>query len=251
DGDASHQEELGVYETPDAAEEACKAFAVPKKQNAALCALCKSYFGMLSRRRHHCRNCGRAVCDACAKTSWPSSMLPFTYSAAKQERKCRICDTCAETNEAFRAALLAGDDAAARAAYRRGCVNLRCPYSIYLNGLPVHCAAEGGSMALLAWLLEEKHCPLFKDLSRTIALGNGRKESVMAVAAQNGHTHIMRYLLHKHSVKVNEITDHKALWRALDKALRESSAQELGTSAASQAQQADAAYESYGEHAGT
>ncbi|CAN0534845.1 unnamed protein product [Ectocarpus sp. 8 AP-2014] len=44
------------------------------------CAVCDSTFGYVLKRRHHCRNCGRLVCSACAERFWPRSMLPPTYN---------------------------------------------------------------------------------------------------------------------------------------------------------------------------
>jgi hypothetical protein len=152
-------------------------------------------------------------------------MLPYTYTLDKSKRKCRICDTCSSTNEKFRAALLGGREAEAIENYNTGCVNLRSPYTIYGNELPVHCVVQGGSLPLLTWLIEEKFCPIFKDDGTSLV--NGNKESVMGIAAKVGQTHVMRYLMLKQNCKVTEIKDTAVLWNALDKLLREGNASGL------------------------
>mmetsp|Transcript_7797 Transcript_7797/g.10968 ORF Transcript_7797/g.10968 Transcript_7797/m.10968 type:complete len:469 (+) Transcript_7797:52-1458(+) len=215
--------EIGKFKTQIEAQEACLAYAVPLRSNdeEIYCSICTGNFGLVSRRKHHCKNCARAVCSKCSPTTWPCTMLPHTYNLEKIEKKCRICDTCSNKNEEFRAALLKGDEVSALTAYSSGCVNLRSPYVIYDCELPVHCAAEGGSLRLLKWLTEEKCCPLFKD--EKISLGNGNKESVLAVAAKKKHIHIMKYLVNTHNCKANEIFERRHLWNVLELILREKS----------------------------
>lgn len=48
------------------------------------CAVCAKKFGIW-RRRHHCRSCGRLVCDACSTTRRP---VPGTSNLK------RVCDSC-------------------------------------------------------------------------------------------------------------------------------------------------------------
>lgn len=225
-GDTSRYQELilGAYDSHQQAEQACLAFSPPVKappSSKASCAVCMATFGLLMRRKHHCRNCGRWVCTQCSGTTWPATMLPFTYTQDKEERKCRVCDVCQKMNEDFRSALLSGDEASAMDAYQLGCINLRCPYSIYMNELPVHCAAEGGNLNLLGWLLEDCHCPLYQDYNKTVALGNGRSESVLGIAAREGNLDMMRYLIFTQRCRVNEINSLPSLWLALDKLLHE------------------------------
>jgi hypothetical protein len=125
----------------------------------------------LSHAHKHWRACVQSPARAavCAPTlvcklSLNTTATTAAVATAVHYRSCRVCDTCHTVNEAFRAALLCGDEVAAMEAYGRGAVNLRSPYSIYLSGLPVHCAAEGGSLPLLVWLLEDRHCPLYQVL---------------------------------------------------------------------------------------
>ncbi|CAN0093409.1 unnamed protein product, partial [Phaeothamnion confervicola] len=150
------------YATEAEARQSCQAYAPPKwsEGTSPCCSVCRGHYGLLTRRRHHCRNCGRYVCSNCSDRQWPAAMLPFTYMADKNDRKARVCDTCHVSMEDFRSALLRGDEVAARTLYSRGCINLRCPYTIYDNELPLHCAAKSGSIPLLSWLLEDRHCPM-------------------------------------------------------------------------------------------
>ncbi|CAN0396331.1 unnamed protein product, partial [Laminaria digitata] len=36
---------------------------------------------------------------------------------------------------------------------------------------PVHCAASGGNVELLTWLMEDRCCPVFKDRAKTVRGG--------------------------------------------------------------------------------
>ncbi|CAN0181243.1 unnamed protein product, partial [Hapterophycus canaliculatus] len=136
---------------------------------SARCAVCDSTFGYVLKRKHHCRNCGRLVCSACAEAFWPRNMLPPTYNVDTFEKKVRVCSTCYSAGEDFRKALLAGSEEEAMAAFSTGCVNLRVPYTIYHNELPVHCAAAGGNLNILAWLVDDRCCPLFLDKEKKVS----------------------------------------------------------------------------------
>ncbi|CAN0023632.1 unnamed protein product, partial [Discosporangium mesarthrocarpum] len=128
--------EVGVYETMHEAQRAGEAFSPPvwqENDKSSKCALCGSTFGMFLKRRHHCRNCGRLVCGSCVEMQWPSTMLPQTFMVDSGEKKVRVCETCHETQEAFRSALLKGDEEETMKAFSTGCINLRTPYTIYHN----------------------------------------------------------------------------------------------------------------------
>uniref|UniRef100_A0A4W3JSI6 RUN and FYVE domain containing 2 n=1 Tax=Callorhinchus milii TaxID=7868 RepID=A0A4W3JSI6_CALMI len=58
-----------------------------KDKEATSCKLCEKEFS-ISRRKHHCRNCGEIFCNACSDNELP---LP---SSPKPER---VCDTCHAT----------------------------------------------------------------------------------------------------------------------------------------------------------
>lgn len=57
-------------------------------EEAAACFLCHAEFSQI-RRKHHCRNCGRVVCDDCSKTR-----IRVLNYADKQ----RVCDECHNRN---------------------------------------------------------------------------------------------------------------------------------------------------------
>ncbi|CAM9436653.1 unnamed protein product, partial [Choristocarpus tenellus] len=74
--------EIGVFSTEHEGQMAGEAFSPPiweEVEKTSRCALCQSSFGLLLKRKHHCRNCGHLVCSACTETQWPSTMLPFTF----------------------------------------------------------------------------------------------------------------------------------------------------------------------------
>ncbi|CBN78436.1 conserved unknown protein [Ectocarpus siliculosus] len=157
---------VGVYDTAYEGQRAAESFSPPLWQEPgkdSRCAVCDSTFGYVLKRRHHCRNCGRLVCSACAERFWPRSMLPPTYNVDTSEKKVRVCSSCYGAGEDFRKACLSGSEEGAMAAFSTGCVNLRVPYTIYHNELPVHCAASGGNLNILAWLVDDRCCPLFLD----------------------------------------------------------------------------------------
>ena len=58
---------------------------------ADACALCAEPFHRWTRRRHHCRLCGRLVCNPCSR----SRRLPSQGSHHPQ----RACDECAQRGE--------------------------------------------------------------------------------------------------------------------------------------------------------
>jgi hypothetical protein len=82
----------------------------------------------------------------------------------------------------------------------------------------VHCAAGGGNLQLLRWLIETKKCSI-KDNATRKQLVTGKNLTVLAVAAQAGHVDIMRYLIHSRRCDVLEIQEMSILHRALHVAL--------------------------------
>lgn len=82
--------------------------------------------------RHHCRNCGYVICNACSQNFWPSSMLPSFYY--NKEKYVRICDDCNTLMLVFVDALKAGDQATALAVFNTGNVNLHRPFSLFASG---------------------------------------------------------------------------------------------------------------------
>ena len=156
---------FGPFDSWQAASAAAEATVPPAWHEGAACMRCQSGFGVL-RRRHHCRNCGCTACAQCC-VSWPRASLPDPFLGATPSERAaegaavRVCVACDAATSAFRAALLAGDLAAAQRAYAggRASLNLRRPFP-QADGalLPVHCAAAGGALAAL--LVESAVCPV-------------------------------------------------------------------------------------------
>eukprot|EP00752_Nemacystus_decipiens_P018771 g16830.t1 len=213
----------GKYSTAYEADRAAEAFSSPvwhEPSPNSTCAECQSTFrAVLQRRRHHCRNCGRLVCTTCALRFWPKSMLPHSYRIDSTERRVRVCRTCYSAGKNFRRALLQGSYLGAMEAYSTGCVNLRVPYSHISEELPVHCAAAGGNVSLLAWLMEDRCCPIFMDGDKTVALLDAKGRSVMAAAAESGQIEMMRYLSFTQPSNVTNM-GMETLWRGLQACLR-------------------------------
>ncbi|CAM9528346.1 unnamed protein product [Scytosiphon promiscuus] len=80
--------------------------------------------------------------------------------------------------------------------------------------LPVHCAAAGGNVSLLAWLIEDRCCPIFRNEDKTYPLLDAKGRSVMAAAAHSGQVKIMRYLTFTQPSTVMDV-GWVALWRGL------------------------------------
>ena len=56
---------------------------------APRCQLCKVTFGMVFNRRHHCRKCGRCVCDSCS----PAESWRAMAGSEDAVRHCKLCVT--------------------------------------------------------------------------------------------------------------------------------------------------------------
>ncbi|CAM9610548.1 unnamed protein product, partial [Hapterophycus canaliculatus] len=166
------------------------------------------------REDKECRNCGRAVCDSCVGVFWARSMVPTHHACRSNAYRMRVCKKCDSATEAFRKALLLGQYVEAMSAYETGCVNLDRPYTIYHGELPVHCAAAGGNVRLLAWLLE-KGCRLFMDGEKKVPVRDLRKLTPLGAAAVNGQVQAMRYLVNEQGCSVSEIRHLPTLKRVL------------------------------------
>ncbi|CAK4420941.1 unnamed protein product [Aphanomyces euteiches] len=55
-----------------------------------ICVVCKDSFGWFRKRRHHCRLCGKLVCNPC---SLARSFVRISSSAVELERTCTLCST--------------------------------------------------------------------------------------------------------------------------------------------------------------
>lgn len=75
------------------------------------CVICAKPFGRLTNRRHHCRNCGRLVCESCSTQrlvlaqidpndeSYRDSSMSQKDNLARQYTNTpqRVCDACYKT----------------------------------------------------------------------------------------------------------------------------------------------------------
>ncbi|CAM9922217.1 unnamed protein product [Ectocarpus sp. 12 AP-2014] len=175
--------------------------------------------GNSSSSNKNCRNCWRVVCDDCVGTFWARNMVPPRYASEGDGFRMRVCKTCNAAMEAFRTALLLGRAEDAMSAYSTGCVNLDRPYTVFHGELPVHCAAAGGNVGLLSWLVEELGCPIFTDSDKKVPVRDLRSLTVLGAAAVNGQVQAMRYLVNQQGCSVSEITHLPTLKIALDACL--------------------------------
>lgn len=67
---------------------ACGSVAWTADKAAPQCELCRTHFTLLE-RRHHCRNCGRCVCNSCSP---PEGMRPLPQLGYSNPcRQCKVC----------------------------------------------------------------------------------------------------------------------------------------------------------------
>lgn len=211
---------VGDVNSREHAESICLALAPPMwrgKNDPQVCILCTLKFSMF-RTSKHCRNCGFLVCTSCSEKLWPSSMIPNTYH--NNEKFVRVCHSCLYLTEKFVEALLKGDKDTALAICSTGNVNLHNPFSVYVHAaFPIHCAAAGGNLTLLCWLMDTKRCSYFaSDMKTPLTTAGGL--SALALAAKYGHQSIMEYLVREKKASVLEIQDQIFLQRALHVVLK-------------------------------
>lgn len=185
------------------------------------CFVCDAKFGVL-RRPSHCRNCGVVVCNSCT-SNWSKQSIPETFNI-KNENSVKVCRSCDSLSKMFRQALVQADYEKALTIYNTGNINLRCQFMSMKGAeamLPIHCAAEGGSLQLLQWLVDVHHCPIKrirtsnKNKSQTtnelITTSKGR--NVLEIAMAGKRVEIMDYLVNVKNATLNGI---KSLDVALD-----------------------------------
>lgn len=200
---------------------------IPFDENP-FCFLCSAQFSVF-KRAAHCRNCGVCICNTCS-VGWNKTCIPETYNI-KGETSIKVCRSCDTLSEQFRRALLDANYEDALKIYNSGNVNLRCPFKTNKGGealLPVHSAAEGGSIDLLEWLVEVHYCPL-----KRIRTGNRNKthladelittskgRSVLEIAMANQSVEILRYLVCEKGIGFDGIRDLNVALNALEAVLK-------------------------------
>ena len=168
------------------------------------CHVCEQKFAVF-RRKCHCRNCGVCVCKECV-TQWPAKMLPETYNV-KKENSLNICKACDWLCHSFRLSLLEGNRDRAVALYATGNINVTSPFANVKGELfyPVHCAALGGNLDLLKWLVDDLCCPVksvritsngkHEQSSKLTPIVTSKGRSLLGIALEHQHLHILRYLV--------------------------------------------------------
>lgn len=192
------------------------------------CFICCAQFSVF-KRAGHCRNCGVCICSNCS-TSWKRVCVPETYNI-KGETSIRICKSCDSLSQLFRTALLEANYDDALKLYNTGNVNLRCPFMSNKGAeimLPIHCAAEGGSLDLLVWLVEVHYCPLKRirtgnrhrsqQADEMITTSKGRTVLDIAMASKN--VDIIRYLVNDKGIDIYSIKDLNIALSALEAVLK-------------------------------
>eukprot|EP00298_Acanthocystis_sp_HF-20_P002607 c13015_g1_i1.p1 GENE.c13015_g1_i1~~c13015_g1_i1.p1 ORF type:complete len:522 (+),score=226.75 c13015_g1_i1:48-1613(+) len=189
--------------------------APPVWQDSSKCSNCEKELTGLLNRKHHCRNCGYVVCGSCSRTRWPIAMLPplfcFRPDKKKEEKPVvRVCDNCHKLAEDFRQALLSGDHTLAFCLYETGNINLCRPYSIYPNNCyPIHCAALGGNVTILRWLVHEMNCPIVVEENRPLCTKDGL--SILALASERKHAHVVYVCIREFGCSATEVQDRGVL----------------------------------------
>lgn len=216
---------MGFYGTEEGALAACRNHAPPvwaEPVKGCVCYMCHGDGKSLYKTPLHCRNCGQLVCRKCSKSRWPQGMLPPTYH--NNERTVRVCDACNHLTWNFRRALKEGDRTRALELCASGNVNIWTPFLVEsVREHPVHCAAEGGDLELLRWLVDELGCPLYETTDGAAALVTQKGDSVLGVAARYQRTEVMRWLVTVKECKISEIADRQQLWETIEFLLRNGS----------------------------
>ncbi len=192
------------------------------------CFICSAQFSVF-KRASHCRNCGVCVCNGCT-TSWSKVCIPETYNI-KGETTIKVCKSCDSLSKIFKRSILESNYDDAITVYNTGNINLRCPFMTSKGSeamLPIHCAAEGGSLEILQWLVEIHFCPLKRirtsnrnksqHTDELITTSKGR--SVLEIAMANQNVDILRYLVNDKNVDVTGVKDLGIALKALEAVLR-------------------------------
>jgi len=243
-----------TYTTEHEAREAVKANAPPRMvpwKSSPNCAICDCKF-TLTKRACHCRNCGVCMCvpssssptsssgstTGCS-TSWSYKMVPTLYNS-KNEKTVNVCKHCDFLAGSMRIALMGGDFDRVLALYETGNVNLRVPY-MNVKGetlYPVHCAAMGGNLEVLKWLVDLRCCPIYTYEYRQNNLYNkkynkkssdntgptpiltSKGRSVLDIALKGPKVDLLRYLIAEKNMSVMNVDNVELALMALDAIVR-------------------------------
>jgi len=193
------------------------------------CYICDGKFSVF-RRASHCRNCGVCICSSCS-TSWNKVSLPETYNI-KNESYVKVCKSCMTLSNKFKKALLEGHYEEAQLLYNTGNVNLRCPFMNNVKGceamFPIHCAAEGGNLLLLIWLVDGHFCPIKRIHTENRNKSQGSDElittskgrTIVEIAMANQRVDILRYLVNEKNVSIYGVKDLQTSLKALEAILK-------------------------------
>ena len=58
------------------------------------CMSCKVNFGKIMNRRHHCRHCGRLVCNSCSPAMLPNHFFPEGFKGVLSHAESKVCRVC-------------------------------------------------------------------------------------------------------------------------------------------------------------
>lgn len=181
----------------------------------AQCMLCDASFAAVFKLRHHCRNCGACVCDACSSVRWPNWALPPLYLKDRGgfRDRVRVCRSCDDAAKKFHQALLDGDwERASTLHSLSGNINLRSPLPFDSDRVyPIHLAAQSGSIQLLQWLIITQHC--------TPGVKTKSGMSTIEFAASAIHIDALSWLVRTGACTVRDIRDKELLYGALHAAL--------------------------------
>lgn len=139
----------------------------------------------------------------------------------------RVCRTCDWLSNAFCMALIQGKYDDALALYNTKNVNLRtCFADINREAMfPVHCAAMGGSLDLLIWLVDVHLCPYSVQrhvrTGRPLSVQTSAERTLIDIAMTGKpKLDILRYLVAEKNLSIADTKDSKLAPRTLEALLR-------------------------------
>lgn len=149
------------------------------------------------------------MCSSCGDTFWAAKALPAVFSR-DGEGKLRICRPCNLSTKAFRSNLEKGNFRGALDVFRQGRIRT-VAHAFGLSpvdgAFPIHCAAVGGSMDCIRWLVEA--------MGASVDVKDGQGNNPMKLAVKFGRGEAMRYFAQSCHLKVEVVSDTKQLQKVL------------------------------------